>query len=197
MNDPDQNYFNDKFQETDSPYFSFQNFNIFLRQLTEKAFSICHYNIKSLNKNIDKLKEFLASLNGSFGESWCDRTANKNSRIEVPNYSPLYKTIKSRKEGGICVYINKSLKFNVRDDKDIFNESVETLSTEIQNKKSRNIVTAVTYRPPKGSNKLFKDFCNNFLNKQEMPNKAAFLLGDSNLNALDYETNETAKKFLI
>ena len=26
-----------------------------------------------------------------------------------------------------------------------------------------------------------------------MPNKAAFLLGDFNLNALDYETNETLK----
>ena len=38
MNDPDNNYFNDKLQEIDSPYFSFENFKIFSRQLKEKAY---------------------------------------------------------------------------------------------------------------------------------------------------------------
>ena len=33
MNDLDKNYFNDKLQEIDSPYFSFENFKIFSRQL--------------------------------------------------------------------------------------------------------------------------------------------------------------------
>ena len=32
MNKSDKNYFNDKLQEIDSPYFSFENFKIFLRQ---------------------------------------------------------------------------------------------------------------------------------------------------------------------
>ena len=38
------------------------NFKIFSRQLKEKAFFICHLNIRSLSKNIDKLKEILAFL---------------------------------------------------------------------------------------------------------------------------------------
>ena len=33
MNDLDKNYFNDKLEEIDSPYFSFGNFKIFSRQL--------------------------------------------------------------------------------------------------------------------------------------------------------------------
>ena len=90
---------------------------------------------------------------------------------------------------------SQNLKFNVRDGIDIFNESVETLSIEILSKKSRNIVIAAVYRPPKGNNKLFKDFCKDFLNKQEMFNKAAFLLRDFNLNALDYDTKEVVKSF--
>ena len=57
MNDPDKNYFNDKLQETDFPYFSFENFKIFSRQLKEKAFSVCYLNIRSLSKHIDKLNE--------------------------------------------------------------------------------------------------------------------------------------------
>ena len=42
MHKSDKNYFNDKLQEIDSPYFSFENFKIFSRQLKEKAFSNCH-----------------------------------------------------------------------------------------------------------------------------------------------------------
>ena len=63
MHDSDENYFNDKLQETDSPYFSFENFQIVSTQLKEKAFSISYLNIRSLSKNIDKLKQLLASLN--------------------------------------------------------------------------------------------------------------------------------------
>ena len=95
MNVLDKNYLNDKLQEIDFPYFSFENFKIFSRQLKEKAFSICHLNISSLSKNIDKLKEFLTSLNGSFSvavviETWCDKTVNTNSLLEIPNYSGLH-----------------------------------------------------------------------------------------------------------
>ena len=101
----------------------------------------------------------------------------------------------------MCLYIHKSLKFDVRDNIDIFNESVETLSSKfwiqqvsrnIKISKFRNIVITAAYLPPK-RNKLFKDFCKDFLNKQEISNKAAFLLGDFNLNALDYDTNEVVK----
>ena len=200
MNDPDKNFFNDKLQEIDSPYFSFENFKVFSKQLKDKTFSICHLNIRSLSKNIDKLKEFLASLNGIFSvvvvtETWCDETANKNSLLEIPNYSALHKTRKNRKGGGICIYVHKSFKFGVRDDIDMFNESVETLSIEILNKKSRNIIITAAYRPPRGNNKIFKDFCKDFLHKQKISNKIAFLLGDFNLNALDYDNNEVVKNF--
>ena len=78
MNDPDKNYFHDKLQEIDSPYFPFENFKIFSKQLKEKSISYLY--IRSLSKNIDKLKEFRASLNSSFSvvvvtETWCDKSA--------------------------------------------------------------------------------------------------------------------------
>ena len=76
MNDPDKNYFHDKLQEIDSPYFPFENFKIFSKQLKEKSI----FYIRSLSKNIDKLKELRASLNSSFSvvvvtETWCDKSA--------------------------------------------------------------------------------------------------------------------------
>ena len=78
MNDPDKDYFHDKLQEIDSPYFPFENFKIFSKQLKEKSISYLY--IRSLSKNIDKLKELRASLNSSFSvvvatETWCDKSA--------------------------------------------------------------------------------------------------------------------------
>ena len=46
----------------------------------------------------------------------------------------------------MLIYSQKS-KFNFRDDLDLFNESAETLSIEILNKKSRNIVVTPTVLP--------------------------------------------------
>ena len=84
-------------------------------------------------------------MNGSFRvvvvtETWCDETTKKNSLLEMPNYSALHKTRKNRKGDGLCIHIHNNLNFNVRDDIDIFNESVKTLSIEILNKKLRNTV---------------------------------------------------------
>ena len=45
-------------------YLPFKNFDIFSKHLKEKTFSIFHLNVESLNKNIDKLKEFRDALNG-------------------------------------------------------------------------------------------------------------------------------------
>ena len=73
-------------------------------------------------------------MNGSFSvvvvtENWFEETVNKNSLLEIPNYSALHKTRKNKKRGGICLHIHESVKFNVklRHDTDIFHEPVETL----------------------------------------------------------------------
>ena len=72
---------------------------------------------------------------------------------------------------------------------------METLPIKVLNKKSQNIVITAAYHPSKETNKLSKDFCKDFLSKQEMSNTTAFLLGGFNLNVLDYNTNELVKNF--
>ena len=64
--DPDKNFFNDKLQQIDSPYFSVENFIAISEQLNKENFSILHLNIRSFNANIDNFREFLGSLNGNF-----------------------------------------------------------------------------------------------------------------------------------
>ena len=120
-NDPAINFFNNKLQEIDSPYFSVENFETVSDQLNGDKFSILHLNVRSLNKSIDNLRDFLTSLKGKFSvtvltESWCDETANKNSLFDLENYNSVHKTRKNKKRGGICFYIHKSIHFKVRND---------------------------------------------------------------------------------
>ena len=96
-NDPDKKFFNDKLQEIDSPYFSLENIAAISEKLNRNNFSILHLNIRSLNKNIDDFREFLASFKGSFSvivltKSWCDETANNNSLLILENYNSVHQT---------------------------------------------------------------------------------------------------------
>ena len=139
--DPDKNFFNDKLQQIDSPYFSVEGFIAISEQLIKDNFSILHLNIKSLDANINNFREFLAPLNGNFSvivltESWCNETANENSLLNLDNYYSVHQTKNNRKGGGICIYIHKQLEFKLRNDIDIFNNEIETCSVEIINSKS-------------------------------------------------------------
>ena len=199
-NDPDINFFNDKLQEIDSPYFSVENFKTVSDQLNGDKFSILHLNIRSLNKNIDNLRDFLASLKGKFSvivltESWCDETANKNSLFDLENYNSVHKTRKNKKGGGICIYIHKSIHFKIRNDVDLFNDEIETASVEIVKSNLKNFIITGIYRPPKGNIKFFKDYCKELLSKKKTSGKNVFIVGDLNINSLDYESNEPVKNF--
>ena len=115
--DPDKYFFNDKLQQTDSPYFSVENFIAISEQLNKDNFSILHLNIRSRNANIGNFREFLASLNGNFSvivltESWCDETVNENSLLNLDNYYSVHQIRNNKKGGGICIYIqHKQLEF--------------------------------------------------------------------------------------
>ena len=198
--DPDKNFFNNKLQQIDSPYFSVDNFIAISEQLNKDHFSILHLSIRSLNANIDNFREFLASLNGNFSvivltESCCDETTIENSLLNLNNYFSVHQTRKNKKGGGIFIYIHKHLEFKLRNDIDIFNNEIETRSVEIINSKSRNFVVTGICRPPKVDIKVFKNYCKDFLKKENASSKIFFMVGDLNINSFNYDNNELVKKF--
>ena len=90
--DPDSNFFNEKINSVESTYYTHEEFVSFSRNLSENL-SIIHLNIRSLHKNIDKLKDFLKDIKGNFSviilsEAWIDDDkADLNSLFHIPNYS--------------------------------------------------------------------------------------------------------------
>ena len=84
VNDPDINFFNDKSEIVDSSYFSIDEFNSTSKKLLKNYFSILHINIRSLNKNFKKLREYLSLVKRDFSvvaltKTWCnDNKAAQN-----------------------------------------------------------------------------------------------------------------------
>ena len=65
-NSPDINFFNGKYDEVNSPYFSLAEVPCKVQKLLENLFSLYHINIRSLNKYFDKLLEFLSIMKHEF-----------------------------------------------------------------------------------------------------------------------------------
>ena len=63
--DPNSNFFNEKINSVESTCYTHEEFVSFSSNLS-KIFSIIHLNIRSLHKNIDKLKDFLNNIKGKF-----------------------------------------------------------------------------------------------------------------------------------
>ena len=109
-------------------------------------------------------KELLPSLNGTLSivkvnETWCNKKIlNKDSFLEIQ--ITLHCIKRKNKKGDVYGSVHKSLKFNVKDDIDVFNESV-ALYIEIQNKETRNIIMT-PYRllnfPDSCSDKTYENF---------------------------------------
>ena len=87
------------------------------------------------------------------------------------------------------------MNFNLRSDLDKFDHDIETLSIEIENKKSNNIVISGIYRPPRGNINNFKGHLKKTMSKRSLSNKHVILTGDLNINSLDYSSNEHVKDF--
>ena len=107
--DPDLNFYNEKLQELNSEYYSVEEISKFSEKLEKDTFSIFHLNIRSLNKNIDKLKDLLSLLKGKFSiivltETWADETAKSNSLFRIPNYVAIHQ-IRNSNRGGRDLYI--------------------------------------------------------------------------------------------
>ena len=112
-NDPDINFFNNKYDAVNSPYFSLAEVPCKVEKLLENLFSVYHINIRSLNKNFDKLLEFLSIMKNEFdiiaiSETWCnDDNININSLYQIPNYTPIHQIRKTgNKGGGLVLYMH-------------------------------------------------------------------------------------------
>ena len=116
-NDPDINCLNNKSKAVNLAYCSIDEFNSSSQKLLKNSFSILHINIRNLNKNFEKLHEYLSFVKRdfsvvSFTEKWCK--AAPKFIIAATKLQPFHQIKNNGQIGGVvALYDQNSLDFNI------------------------------------------------------------------------------------
>ena len=100
--------------------YSIDEFNSSSEKLLKNSFPILHINIRSLNRNFEKLREYLSLVKRDFSvealtETWCnDDKAAQNLLLQLSNYTPIHQIKNNgQKGGGVVLYVRNSLNFKI------------------------------------------------------------------------------------
>ena len=180
--DPDDNYYNDicNYSSTSCRYYLQDEFNHELLSksvVQSNAFSLCHFNIRSLQKNFTAMSSFLECLEVFFTcigvtETW--NTDNNYDLFNLDKYNFIENHRTTRKGGGVGLYIRENLEYTERKDLDVFNEMLESLFVELSvaiDGVPRNIIIGIVYRPPGRDLADFNDHFCEILTKIKSENK--------------------------
>ena len=171
------------------------------RNFQQKSFSVLHLIIRSISRNFESFRELLDSLCFSFSaiclpETWCQPHESSNSNFQIPGYVRLHQTRKNRRGGGLCIFLLESLSYKVRDDLIVISSAMECLCVEVCNKNPKSIVLNLTYQPPNGDpNELENDF-KDIVSKREITSTELVLVGDFNINVLDFNESKMVQSFV-
>ena len=194
--------FNNNISSLESNYLSPSEIDKNFQNFSTESFSVLHLNIRRMNKYFEAFQDFYKSLNTKFSiicltETWTnDSDTNQNSLFQLEGYIPVHQIRKTRQGGGIVIFIRGSLLYKLRNDLSITWEDIESLSVEILNSQTRNIIFNVIYRSPNGDLNVFETFFKKILSDSTTVNKTFFLAGDFNINLLDFETNKKVQSFV-
>ena len=100
--------------------------------------------------------------------------------------------------GGTLIYIRNHLSYKTRNDLKIYiSFELESTSIEIWNPKKINIIIRYPYKHPNVNiNEFNEGYVNEILEKSCKENKTIFLLGDFNINLLNYDIHPLTNEFL-
>ena len=93
------------------------------------------------------------------------------------------------------MFLHNTLVYKLRLDLSINTIDNESLAVEIINKKTKNVIVHAMYRPPCGKIKPFKKYLKNTFLKNKSACKTMYLVGDFNLNVLEYKINRKIQNF--
>ena len=169
-------------------------------KLTRQFFSVFHTNIRSLSKHFDELHAQLNMLNIPFdiiGFSESKQQIGKDFliNIQMDGYS-MYSRPSKSSCGGCVLYVNSRLDHHVRDDLSVIEDDYETIWIEINNHKSKNLLCCCLYRHPSSDITNFNNHISSILQKVQKENKSLIMMGDFNINLVNYDSHPETNDFI-
>ena len=164
-----------------SNYHTIKNTGNFLYQANKHlGFSMMHFNIRSLPKNLTSLNDLILTVKETPETISISETKLQDENIyniSIPGYVFL-NTNSPTRAGGVGLYISQELNFIRRRDLEITGDGIESCWVEIMRKKEKNIIIGCIYRHPTNDcaklHNALKEQLSNLNNK----NKEVFVLGD-------------------
>ena len=98
--------------------------------------------------------------------------------------------------GGVALYVKSNLDHFARDDLSILEDEFEMIWIEIKNTKGQNVLYCCTYRHPDTDIKKFNNYIDNIMQKISKENKLLSIMGDFNVNLLNYESHNDTNDFI-
>ena len=114
---------------------------------------------------------------------------------EIPGYKFISQPSLSN-AGGVGLYINENLSFLLRSELSQSTSEYESNWIEVQSNLHENMPFVVFYRHPRGNASRFLNYINDTLEVINNENKTCTLLGDFNLNLLNFETHLDTREFI-
>ena len=99
--------------------------------------------------------------------------------------------------GGVGLYVNNNIVFNKGEDLSCSENEHESLWIEIQKNYQHNIICGVVYRHPTADINAALTYLFNTIKKIRSENKYCILMGDFNINLLNFETHTDMLMLLL
>ena len=87
------------------------------------------------------------------------------------------------------IYLQDHIEFKEYKDLNIYNDIYESVFIEVSQNSSKNTIVGVIYRPPGSNLKLCYDAFNSTLSTIKSENKFCHLMGDWNIDLLNYDSH--------
>ena len=190
--------------QTNFKYYSTHDFhsNYGIRNCSiDTSFSSLNCNIRSLQANFDNFCCMLTDLNLMFSVIGLSETKIKVNQdpllnTEFPGYIFISQPTLSN-AGGVGFYIRNDLSYIIRNYFSTYNPDFQSLWIEIQSKTNSNMICGVIYRHPNISKfETFKNYLDPILDKISKEKKYCIMMGDFNINLLNFETHLPTDDFI-
>ena len=197
--DADINYYENR--QRSSEYWTMEQFNLsYDVDSSLQAFSILHVNARSLYKNIDKLTDITSQMNHKFSviavsETWTDAT-NEHT-VEIEGYNKFLHSRTSGRGGGVALFIASELmcsKYSVLNDTS--HSDFESIFVKVYIQRNVSIIVGCVYRPPGLDVNNFNTSIDRVLTKLDRSKSKCYIVGDYNLNLLNYDNHKATGNFL-
>ena len=151
---------------------------------------------------MDELSDLIDKSEAKFSitvitESCLNKDIAPLNNINLHNYNIQHIPTEFNK-GGSLLYISKDLSYKTRKDLKMYkSKELESIFIEIINKKGKNTIAGCIYKHPKLAIHEFNNqFLSPMLEKVSFENKEVYLMGDFNINLLNYKSNRETADFL-